>query len=101
MSEKEFNKLKQLYINLETGFISAEKLIEKAEKFGIQLTKYQIRKFYDDQIENQVFKKDYNKVICSFDDVGCLQADIVFLNRFSKFNKDAKEKSSFKYILNI
>lgn len=94
----DIDKLKSIYYNPELGFKSLEKLIEIAENHNLDLTRKEIKKFYDQQVVNQIYsnnKINYLTTLCPFGPGACLQIDLMDISRFYSYNKP------YRYLLNI
>ncbi len=92
----ELDKLKDIYYDPTQGLVGLKSLIEKSKH--LNLSNQEITDWYQKQSIFQLFKPKkniYRKIICPSFSVGCLQADLIEIGRFSKQNKN------FKFILNI
>jgi hypothetical protein len=84
----EYNKLKELYYNPDSGFSSLQKLIGIAKEHKLKLTNKQIEQWYNSQNINQIYGNKQNDEFIQIkaNDIGYLQADLMDISKYSKYN---------------
>src|ERR1700677_12252 len=91
-------KAKYYYVP-KIGYSNAVDIYRKLIEDGYNnITFKQVKTWYEKQSLSQVYKqpvKEYHHITCPFGTVGCLQIDLMQINKFSKQNK------GFNYLLNI
>ena len=88
-------ELAKLYYNPTTGFVNLNILYELAQKHKINLSQKQIKKWYDDQQVNQIYKQPtvkpiYQSIIAVNYKPGTIQMDLLDINKFKAQNKGVK-----------
>jgi len=89
--------IKKIYYDPEQGYISANQLYQKLKELGYKYTQIQVKKWYDSQQVNQIYKETkpvYQKIISPFGSVGCVQCDLMDINKFFRQNE------GYHYIFN-
>src|SRR5690606_15445208 len=86
-----FSLLAQIFYNPKAGYIGPSKLIEVARKLNVPLSDASIRKWYNGQKVNQLWKQSKNKIKKLFVPIrapepGYLQADLIDMNKYHKTN---------------
>ena len=105
--ENQLKRLEELYYDPETGYVNVNELIKKAHKAKLfKLTTKSIKDWYKSQSVNQVYHKDTSKtkwipIYSPWRGVGCIQADLMFAEKFKRHNKKKGESSSYSYILAV
>ena len=92
--------LSQLFYNPKEGLSNVQDLYKRARQKGHKYTLKQVREWYLNQPVNQIYKqpqkvKRFNKIQSNNYTPGTFQADLMDLQRFSRWNK------GYKYLLNI
>lgn len=91
------DKLKELYYNPSIGYVSFNTFWDVIKNNDITITREDAKKFYDNQQVNQIYripKKKFINIKCPFG-IGCLQLDLMDINRFQKDNKQ------YRWLLNV
>ncbi len=93
------DKLKDIYYNPKTGYLSLNQLWKKLIENKIYLP-YNVKDWYEQQSVNQIYKQtkpleQYHVIKSPFNSIGCFQMDLMITERFYRENK------GYKYILNI
>ena len=93
-------QLHEIFYNPKSGYMGLNDLIKTAKYYQIKLPYDDIANWYWDQPVNQIFKpvpinKNHKKIICPYYSVGCVQADLMDVSRWSRFN------NNIKFLLNI
>jgi len=89
------NNLEQLFYSADTGFVDVNKLYNMVKDKGVTLA--QVKQWYDSQSVNQLFKQVkpvFQKIKCPFDSIGCLQIDLMQIDKFFRQN------AGYHYIFN-
>jgi hypothetical protein len=94
-------QLEKLYYDPKTGYGSLNKLIETVKEKKLKIPKAKIKKWFQSQEVNQIYKKSnqkkkYSRIWCPYNAPGCFQMD---LQQFTKFNKN--KNKGYQYALNI
>ena len=92
--------LAKLYNDPKTGYVGLEELYRKSKQKGLPYTYREVKKWYNEQPVNQIYKipqkiKKYNKIVSHRVQPGSFQADLMDLKKYSQWNK------GYKYLLNI
>lgn len=91
------NKIKQIYYDPEQGFSNVNQLYNKLKELGYSFTLSEVKKWYNSQAVNQIYKEPkpvYQKIVCPFGSVGCIQCDLMDINKFFRQNE------GYHYIFN-
>lgn len=95
------DKLKELFYNPKTGYVSLTTLYQYNKNYNLGLTKKDITDWYHEQHVNQIYKQNnkivenYNHIVSPLNEPGILQSDLMDLKRFYKNN------GGMRYLLNI
>jgi hypothetical protein len=94
------DKLKDIYYNPKTGYLSLNQLWKKLIENKIYLPYNDVKDWYEQQSVNQIYKQtkpleQYHVIKSPFNSIGCFQMDLMVTERFYRENK------GYKYILNI
>lgn len=84
------DKLQEIYYNPDTGFRDLKTLTALAKKENIELTNKEIKQWYDSQNVTQLYKQpkqNFTKIVCPFNSVGCLFADLMSIEKFFRQNQ--------------
>ncbi len=100
MALDQLNKLNNLFYDPKIGFTNVSELYRKAKEQNIKLTMDQIKKWYESQAINQIYKQptkvvNYSKIRSHWRQPGEMQGDLMILNKYSRHN------SGYKYIFNV
>ena len=93
-------ELERIYYNPKTGFTNAKDLYQKAKESGLKVKYKDVKKWYDEQPVNQVFKKvskikSYNRIRSHYHQTGEMQGDLMDLKKYSQYNK------GYRYLFNV
>jgi hypothetical protein len=93
-------ELAKIYYDPKTGFVNAKTLYQKAKETGLKIKYNDVKKWYDEQAVNQIFKKQqkvktYNRIRSHKHQTGEMQGDLMDLKKYSQFNK------GYRYLFNV
>jgi hypothetical protein len=84
------DKVKEIFYSPSEGFSNFGELWRKVKEKKINVTYKQVKEFYESQAVNQVYKvpnnKNYKPIVNPFNSVGCLQMDLMDINKFFREN---------------
>lgn len=92
-------ELRKLYYDPKRGFLSADRLYEKAKEMDINVSRKQVKEFIKNQKVSQIFKPIKNRVYYQIKSknkgVGNIVSDLLDLSNYKH------ENNGYKYLLNI
>ena len=91
------DKLKELYYDPSIGYVSFNAFWNEIKNLDIDITREDAKQFYNNQQVNQIYKipkKKFINIKCPFG-IGCLQLDLMDINRFQKDNQQ------YRWLLNV
>lgn len=91
-------ELKKIFYNPQTGYRNLNNLWTTTKENNLNLTFKQVKKFYNDQVVNQVYKEskpEYKPIVCSEGRGSCIQFDLMDISKYYHHNKP------YKFLLNI
>ena len=93
-------QLEEIFFDPKQGYSNARELFQKAKKSGLKLNYGEVKKWFEAQPVNQIFRKpqkvrQYSRIRSHFHQTGEMRADLMDLMKFSRYNK------GYKYFLNI
>ena len=76
------DEIEKIYYNPKTGFTYSKDLYKKAKESGLKVKYKDVKKWYDEQPVNQVFKtaskiKSYNRIRLHYHQTGEMQGDLM------------------------
>ncbi len=89
--------IKKIYYDPKQGFTNVNLLYNKLKELGYNFTLSEVKKWYNSQAVNQIYKETkpvYQKIVCPFGSVGCIQIDLMDINKFFRKNE------GYHYIFN-
>ena len=92
--------LMKIFYDPKNGFMNMRNLYLRQKELGHKYSMEQIRKFYNNQEVNQIYKrppkiKSYNKIVSPFQQIGTIQADLMDVSKLRGHN------NMTKYLLNV
>lgn len=85
-------EIESLFYDLENGFMNLNSFSKKLQEYGINIPNKQLKQWYNNQFVNQIYtkpKQQHKKIVCSNNNIGCVQIDLMDLGKlkgFTKFN---------------
>lgn len=92
--------LDKIFYDPKNGFINMRDLYLQQKANGLKYTMEQVKKYYNDQEVNQIYKKppkikSFNKIVSPFNQIGTVQADLMDVQKLRGHN------NMTKYLLNV
>jgi IS30 family transposase len=86
------DQLEKLYYDPTKGFLGFNRFYALVRENNNQLSKKEIKKWYDEQSVNQVYRsktrRRYNEIICKTNLPGCIQVDLQDISKFAGNNNN-------------